>query len=68
MTVETKVVSYLSRRKTPASSKEIAMRVKANWKTVRNVLGILANKGKVYTDDVKCKVDNISRTGYSLAA
>ena len=61
------VVNYLSKRKTAASSKEIAMRVGANWKTVRNVLGILVNQDTLTTSTVKCKVDKTVRTGYALA-
>ena len=67
MTVKSKVVNYLAKRKTAASSKEIAMRVEANWKTVRNVLGILMNEGAVSEASIKCKVDNAPRNGYVLA-
>jgi transcription initiation factor IIE alpha subunit len=67
MSVEGKVVQYLSKRKTAASSKEISLRTGANWKTVRNVLGILANKGVVVnTLTAKCSVDKTTRTGYAL--
>ena len=46
MTLNNKIINYLNSRKTPATALEITNALKANYNTIRKLLGSFAVAGK----------------------